>query len=206
MDLSLFPTSAVLILVGLSSSLLIMLGRQRWLLAVLLVQYGTLLWLAQGPYGVTVGMVKAVAGALTVLILWLSVRAIELPSVGDGDSLVDRTAFRAVAGLFALVTGYGLNRAGLIGPIQVSPLAALAGTWLLASGLIQMGLFARPLRVGVGLLTFLSGFEIFYSALEPSLAVAALLAGVHLGLGLIVAYLAHSETWVANAGSPGGAA
>lgn len=203
MGVDLIPLPAILVVVAASTTMLIILGHQRWLLTTLLAQYAALLWLAQGPYGIAVGMVKALAGALTVLILWLSVKGIELPSVGDGDSLVDRGEFRAVAGLVALLTGFGLNRAGLIASPHVSPEAALAGTWLLTSGLIQIGLFARPLRVGVGLLTFLSGFEIFYSALEPSLAVAALLAGVHLGLGLIMAYLSRSQTWGSGSGAQG---
>jgi hypothetical protein len=38
-------------------------------------------------------------------------------------------------------------------------------------------------------LTVLSGFEIAYASVEPSLAVLALLAMVHIGISLIVSYL-----------------
>jgi hypothetical protein len=56
-------------------------------------------------------------------------------------------------------------------------------------GLLQIGITEEPLRVGAGLLTLLSGFEIAYSSIEPSLAVVALLAAVHLGIALVVSYL-----------------
>jgi hypothetical protein len=45
------------------------------------------------------------------------------------------------------------------------------------------------MRVIVGLLTVLSGFEIIYAAIESSVLVTGLLAGVNLGLALVGAYL-----------------
>ena len=45
-------------------------------------------------------------------------------------------------------------------------------------GLLQIGLNEMPMQVGFGLLTLLSGFDLFYVALEPSLAVAGLLSAV----------------------------
>lgn len=179
---------------ALTSGLLVALHRPRWLLAGLLVQYLTLIWLAQGPYGLVLGLVKAVTGVLTVLILGLSVRGID---GGDNRSqtLVDRPIFRAVAALITLLAGLGLRGYGLRALPQLAPELVAAGTWLLVSGLVQTGLFSRPLRVGIGVLTFLSGFEIFYASVEPSLAVAAMLAGVHLGLGLMTGYLVRSQTW-----------
>jgi hypothetical protein len=62
-------------------------------------------------------------------------------------------------------------------------------TFSLALGVLQLGLFIDPSGVGFGLLTLLSGFEIIYSALEPSLAVVALLSMIHLGVAIVVGYL-----------------
>jgi hypothetical protein len=45
------------------------------------------------------------------------------------------------------------------------------------------------LRVILALLSVLGGFEILYAALEGSILVAALLAVVNLGLGLVGAFL-----------------
>lgn len=189
---------------ALTSGLLIVLAGRRSLLATLLIQYSTLIFLAQGPFGYRVGFVKGFSGALAVLILWLSLRDADADRGVTAEKLVDRRSFRAVAGLIVILTGIGLNGTGLLAVPQVSPEASLAGTWLLASGLVQAGLFARPLRVGIGLLTFLSGFETFYTVLEPSLAVAAMLAGVHLGLALIVGYLVRSVHWDGDSTAVGG--
>ena len=60
---------------------------------------------------------------------------------------------------------------------------------LICLSFLHLGLCEEPLRVGVGLLTFLSGFEITYSILEPSLAVVGLLACVHVGIALVCGYL-----------------
>jgi hypothetical protein len=55
--------------------------------------------------------------------------------------------------------------------------------------LLHLGLTAQPLRVVLGLLTVLSGFEILYAAVESATLVAGLLAAVNLGLALVGAYL-----------------
>jgi hypothetical protein len=56
-------------------------------------------------------------------------------------------------------------------------------------GLLHLGITGRILRVTIGLMTVLSGFEIIYAAVEGSVLVAALLAVINLGLALVGAYL-----------------
>jgi hypothetical protein len=56
-------------------------------------------------------------------------------------------------------------------------------------GLLHLGLTAQPLRISIGLLTTLAGFEIIYASVETSILVAGLLAGVNIGLGLVGAYM-----------------
>jgi len=56
-------------------------------------------------------------------------------------------------------------------------------------GLLHLGLTSSALRVTLGLLTVLAGFEILYAAVETSVLVAGLLAAVSLGLALAGAYL-----------------
>ena len=64
---------------------------------------------------------------------------------------------------------------------------------LIGMGLLHLGITDNNLRVVVGLMTVLSGFEILYSAVEGSILVAALLAVVNLGLALVGAYLMTAE-------------
>jgi hypothetical protein len=56
-------------------------------------------------------------------------------------------------------------------------------------GILLLGLSQDPLRVGVGLLTVLSGFDLFYVALEPSLVVTGLLGSISFVVALGTAYL-----------------
>ena len=62
--------------------------------------------------------------------------------------------------------------------------------WLALVGLLVMILTAEPLKAGLGLLTFMAGFELFYAALESSLSVVGLLGIVNLFMALAIAYLA----------------
>jgi len=60
---------------------------------------------------------------------------------------------------------------------------------LIGMGLLHLGISTDILRVAIGLMTVLSGFEIIYSAVEGSVLVAALLAVITLGLALVGSYL-----------------
>jgi len=64
-----------------------------------------------------------------------------------------------------------------------------ASLLLIGMGLLHLGITAQVLRVTLGLMTVLAGFEILYSAVEGSVLVAALLAVINLGLALVGSYL-----------------
>jgi hypothetical protein len=68
-------------------------------------------------------------------------------------------------------------------------------------GLLLVGLSETPMQVGFGLLTFLSGFDLFYVALEPSLAVAGLLGAVSFLIALSTAYLRAAQIIAGEKGS-----
>jgi hypothetical protein len=56
-------------------------------------------------------------------------------------------------------------------------------------GFLHLGLTNRPLRVILGLMTVLAGFEVLYAALERASLVSGLLAAVNLSLAMVGAYL-----------------
>ncbi|MBK9604389.1 MAG: hypothetical protein IPO36_21530 [Anaerolineales bacterium] len=60
---------------------------------------------------------------------------------------------------------------------------------LIGAGVIHLGVTSDVLRVTLGLLTMLTGFEILYAAVESSILVAGLLALTNLGLGIVGSYL-----------------
>ncbi len=63
------------------------------------------------------------------------------------------------------------------------------GIILIGIGFLQLGTNSEIVRVIYALMTLLTGFEILYAGVESSILVAALLAVVTLGLGLVGAYL-----------------
>jgi len=107
-------------------------------------------------------------------------------------SLTDRgsgLAFKAIAAILIMGAAIGIGQTNWMGIPDISQEATLAAAILMSMGLLQLGLFRIPLRVCIGLVTLLSGFEIAYSVIEPSLAILALLASVNIGLALVVSYL-----------------
>ncbi|MGA9531221.1 MAG: hypothetical protein WBR18_00745 [Anaerolineales bacterium] len=162
--------------------------RDLWLLGLLL-QYALVSILTAPALGLQVAVVMLVGGALTVVILWLSVRQRPLEREPGRAALMDRTGFRIVSLLLVTTLGWGMGRAEWIQVAGLLQSARVGATMLLVVGLMQVGLFNRTLRVGLGVLTMISGFQVIYSVIEPSLAVIALLVMVHLGLSMTIGFL-----------------
>ncbi|MEA4959089.1 MAG: hypothetical protein VB029_05220, partial [Anaerolineaceae bacterium] len=98
--------------------------------------------------------------------------------------------FRGLAGIFMIIA-VTLFTPGL--RTEVFPLTSLpvltASLGLVILGLLQLGMITEPLYVIIGLLTFLSGFELLYGSMEFSTVLEALFAAVNLGLALVGAYI-----------------
>jgi hypothetical protein len=105
----------------------------------------------------------------------------DLPRSG----VVFRIFAAALAGLVAYTWGGKL--VVLIPEIEAAQ--AYGGLILILMGLLHLGLTDRPLRVILGLLTLLAGFEVLYAALEHAALVTGLLAAVNLGLAMVGAFL-----------------
>jgi hypothetical protein len=64
---------------------------------------------------------------------------------------------------------------------------------LIGLGLVSLSFTTEPLKAGMGLLTFFTGFELFYSALEQSVAMLAFLVGANLIIALVISYLTQAR-------------
>jgi hypothetical protein len=150
-----------------------------------------------------VAVVKLLVGLLVVSVLTLTGWQLNFgrpPATGEtlplgrfwAQPMPTGLPFRLMAALMAVVAAtYIASQPQLTLPgLDHAPAANTASYLLMALGLVNLGLTAEPINAGMGLLTLLIGFEIFYAAVEPSLAVVALLAGVHFGVALGVSYLA----------------
>lgn len=178
------------LLLALCGALLVVIDERRVQTVLLALQYLGMAWLSGLALPVSVAAVKFVAGILACLILAVSyIGYVRLNRTEYRGALPSGRIFRLVAVGLVVAAAWGLGRSNWMGLPDLRGEAIQGATFSLALGVLQLGLFIDPSGVGFGLLTLLSGFEIIYSALEPSLAVIALLSMIHLGVAIVVGYL-----------------
>ena len=189
---------AVLVIVITTTGLLLV-RDWRWSIILLAVQFLGVFVLTLQHWPLGMAAVKVVAGWMAAAILGMTRSGLTIEETSDSFARQSGMVFRLVAAamvvlLMAVVTpavdtimadsGFPVTNGALL---------------LIGMGLLHLGMSAHILRVILGLVTVLSGFEILYSAVEGSVLVAALLAAINLGLALAGAYLLVAS----NAREPG---
>ena len=193
--LTAIPAVAGLVVIA---SLIIVVKDWRVSLAALLAQYLLVGFLLTRLITPEVATVKTLVGALVCSILYLTARRVRWGGQRgrDGSSPLHTgwevfpvgLPFRLLAVvLTGLVASSLLNSYPLP---EVPRDIGFACYWLALIGLLAMILTAEPLKAGLGLLTFMAGFELFYAPLESSLSVVGFLGIVNLFMALAIAYLA----------------
>jgi uncharacterized MnhB-related membrane protein len=178
-----------------TASLIIVLRDWRVSLVALLAQYLLVGFLLTRLIPPEVATVKALIGALICPILYLTARRVRWGR-RKGKPVVWEVfpvglPFRLLAIILTgLVTASLLNSHSLP---EVPRDIGFASYWLALIGLLAMVLTADPLKAGLGLLTFMAGFELFYAGLESSLSVVGFLGIVNLFMALAIAYLASAR-------------
>ena len=161
----------------------------RWQLGLMAVQYlgAAILAYLHWPLGMAAALL--VTGWMCIAALAMTLTSLPTSADRAESSWPQGRAFRLFMAGMVIVLAAGLagqgqqSAAGIEAPV-------LAGAILLAGiGALQLGSSAETRRIILGLLTDLSGFEVYYAAVEGSILVAGLLSVVILGLGLIGAYL-----------------
>ncbi len=163
----------------------------RSTLTALGLQYAAAAFLVAQMWPPRMALVKALAGWGAVLIVFSTVAA--HPQEETGTAGWSETIFRLTAGGLVLLAVVSLLPDLLQAVPGIQPATLLAAAWLMGSGLLQLGFTLHPPRVVVGWLTVLTGFEIAYAAVERSLLIAALLAGLHIALALVGVSLPSAE-------------
>jgi hypothetical protein len=188
-------------LLGLMGILFLVIDAKNRLLFLLAIQYLLAAWLMLGSVqpGSTVAIL--LAGEFSSLMLLLSSRSAgsEAREVEDA-ALTANMLLRVSIGLLGILASIGALRAQIIQLSALNPIYALGAIFMMVSGFMQLGLTRNPLRVGIGLLSVLTGFTVVYVAIEPSLAVVALIALVHLGIALTCSYVLVQVTSAAASG------
>jgi len=178
---------AVILFLGTSTTLL--LNRDwRWSLGIMAVQYVGVFWLVQLTWPIGMAAVKLITGWMVCAVIGMA-KVGSPPTSGRESSWPEGRTFRILAaGLIVLVTAaFAPMLTNWLGVINLP--RAWGGILLMGMGLLHLGMTSQPLRVMLGLLTVMAGFEIIYAAVENSTLVAALLTIINLGMALVGAYL-----------------
>jgi hypothetical protein len=171
------------ILVGATSLVLLFYPNWRWTLLAVAVQYLAAAWLVSLSWPLGLAAVKLVVG-------WMAGAVLSTVQAGEDipTETISGRLFRLIVAALLLVVIFTLPpemRAWL----QVSQPVFWGGMVLAGMGLLQVSMTSNPLRMVLGLLSFLAGFEVLYAALGFSVLVAGLMAAVNLGLALAGTYL-----------------
>ena len=185
---------AAVILVSLAAIIILVSSDWRYCIAALAVQYIGVFLLIYASWPLELAVTKMVAGWMAGAILGMAMAS--LPA--DHQETQGLIKF----GLFFRISAAAILTLAIISLINHSQswlsMIGLPIRWgsfmLIGIGLLQLSLTSHPLRVIIGLLTVLSGFEIIYAAIETSTLVTGLLAGVNIGLALVGAYLLIAPT------------
>ena len=96
-------------------------------------------------------------------------------------------AFRVFLTLLLILVATTLSNTFVLPGLSLT--ATLAVYWLVLAGLVTLTLTEYPMKVGHGLFTALSGFELLYATLEKSLLLTGLWGAANLLLALAIGYL-----------------
>lgn len=196
------------IIVCITSLVLLTSSNWRWSISALALQYVGVFFLIISEWLLPMAVTVVVAGWISGFVLFSAISGLtqETDDVADDPNPIFQSFDTsrnnpASAKLFRLIAAgvVGLAVASLVSEVinwvpGIELEQSLGALILIGLGLLHLGWTAHPFRVVLGLLTVLSGFEIFYAAVEISALVAGLLAGVTLGLSLVGAYLIVAPT------------
>ena len=163
--------------VGITGLILLISRDWRVSLSALGAQYVGVFLLISLVWPIEFAVIKLVSG-------WISAAVLGMGLVDQSRAWADELG-RWMSGTF-----FRVFIAGFMDLVLRASDAQIFGAILLIGlGVFHLGLTVQPIRVALGLLTLLSGFEIIYATMETSLLLNGMLAIVTLGLALTGSYL-----------------
>lgn len=169
---------AVLILVVVTT-VIIVLNNWRWISIAWVLQVFCVFWLTSLSWTIAESAVKLIGGWIAIAILSSTHPEIILEK--DASIFRDSFGFRFIlVGMGWLLSFSIAQEIRTIIPVQIEII--WGGLILFISGILHIGLSKNYLRNVIGLITFISGFEVLYAGLENSVLVSGLLAFMTIGL------------------------
>jgi hypothetical protein len=176
-----------------------------WSVALLAIQYVGVFVLVSLEWSFPMALSILVAGWISAFILGYAIYSLLREEPGsaettDGErrtvgisfgygTTISARIFRLLAGILVMLGALSATPIVVEWIPGIALVPAVGALVLVGLGLLQLGLTSHPMRVIIGLLTIISGFEIIYAVVEFSALVAGLLAGVTMGLAFLGVYL-----------------
>jgi len=190
-----------------TSSVIVIARDWRFWLWALLAQYALVSILHLRMLAPQLALLKLIVGVLVCPMLYWAARWVESARAHKAEVERQRAAetgevplpplpwpalptnwmFRLLALLLLGLVLYSVSRSLSLPLVDAD--IALVCIWLWLVGLLIQVLTAEPLPAGIGLLTLLSGFGLFFDATSPGLVGLGVLAVIDLLIGLSISYL-----------------
>lgn len=192
------------LLIFFTAALLVIANGWRLAFVLLGVQYLSVAWLTFTLADWPVAVAKGMTGLVVLVILFMTASPLRFGDPApvklddDDDDPAPRpllfefstnAPFRVMAVILVAVAAFNFANTPAYAFPGMDTTTVTVSYLLMSLGLLNLGLTEEPMNALMGLLTVLMGFELLYLAVQPALAVVALLAAVHFGLTLSVAYL-----------------
>jgi hypothetical protein len=176
-----------------------------WSVALLAIQYVGVFVLVSLNWPFPLALSTLMAGWIAAFILGFAIYSLQREDTLAGESpeeerrgtgisfaygtTISARIFRLLAGILMILGALSATPIVLEWVPGITLAPAVGALVLIGLGLLQLSLTSHPIRVIIGLLTIISGFEIIYAVVELIALVAGLLAGVTMGLALLGVYL-----------------
>ena len=201
-----FDTLAIpaVILVSITAAGILTTQSATWLVLLLAMQYVGVFLLVAEQWPTPMALSILVAGWISAVVIgWVAFSPHQTAGVNDSEEgqiqaqsgvsliygkMISALLFRLLAAILVVITMISASPAITRYAPDTAMSTALGGMILIGLGLLQLGLSDQPIRVVVGLLTVLSGFEILYSVVEISALIVGLLNLVTMSLAVLGAY------------------
>ena len=206
--LAVVPTTVALLGLAATAGLIIAVTDWRASVFALAVQYlltGLLLTRVIRP---EIAAIKTLTGAMACVALYITARRAgwgRLPFAEDQEppsrfilALILGLPFRIMAALTGLALAYA---AALQVQLANVPLEISFAVFTLGlMGIFGIALADEPFKGGLGLMTVITGFDLFYSSIEQSLTIVGFMGLLNFGIAIATSYLAtaHSHTALAE--------
>jgi hypothetical protein len=196
-QLAVVPTTVALLGLAATAGLIVAITDWRACVFALVAQYvlaGLLLTRVIRP---EVAAIKTLIGAMICVVLYITARRAGWGklSLEKGEEPPSRfqlvlmlgVPFRVMTALMGVALAFS---AAFKLPLADVPLEVSFGVFTLGlMGVFAIALADEPFKGGLGLLTLITGFELFYSSIEQSLAVVGFMGVVNFMLALAISYL-----------------